>query len=166
MSSMTSLKFIGKRLLNSPLVGNSPLLGINIVSTRGFYAWLNSIFNRVDPNRIEEVDATDAAIMEVGFPHFKNCVHIRKIKLKNCGYIQDASMRSIAYLMHEHLSWLEVIQCHNISDEGLLALNKMKALKVLHLENLNSVKNPQEVIASLSESLPKCQITYPPFTTE
>ena len=55
MSSMTSLKFIGKRLLNSPRGGNSPLLGINIVSTRGFYAWLNSIFNRVDPNRIKEV---------------------------------------------------------------------------------------------------------------
>ena len=210
---MTSLKFIGKRLLNSPW-GRNPThspLSINIVSTRGFYAWLNSIFNRVDPNRIkevgpdracaewlircgasvkwvnsqkfmkdynslpvgggpmfkiEEVDATDAAIMEIGFPHFKNCAYLRKIKLKNCGYIEDASMRSIAYLLHEHLSWLEVIQCHNISDEGLLALHKMKALKVLHLENLSNVKNPQEVIASLSDCLPKCQISYPPFTTE
>ena len=200
---MTSLKFIGNRLLNPSI--------LNTVSTRGFYGWLNSIFNRVDANRIkevgpdracaewlircgasvkwinsknfmkdynslpvgggpmykiEEVDATDAAIMEIGFPHFKNCAHLRKIKLKNCGYLEDASMRSIAYLLHENLAWLEVIQCHNISDEGLLALKKMKALKILHLENLTNVKEPQKVIASLEEALPKCQISFPPHTNE
>ena len=201
---MTSLKFIGNRLFSNPSM-------LNTVSTRGLYGWLNSIFNRVDANRIkevgpdracaewlircgasvkwinsknfmkdynslpvgggpmykiEEVDATDAAIMEIGFPHFKNCVHLRKIKLKNCGYLEDASMRSIAYLLHENLAWLEVIQCHNISDEGLLALRKMKALKILHLENLTNVKEPQKVIASLEEALPKCQISFPPYTNE
>ncbi len=34
--------------------------------------------------KILEVDATDAAIMEVGFPHFENLTDFRKLKLKNC----------------------------------------------------------------------------------
>ena len=123
---MSSLKFIGNRLLNSAILPSK----IEFIPTRGFYGWLNAIFNRVDPERIkavgpdracaewlircgagvkwvnsknflkdynslpvgggrafkiEEVDATDSAIMEVGFPHFKDCDHLRKMKLKNCG---------------------------------------------------------------------------------
>ena len=42
----------------------------------------------------------------------------------------------------------------------------MNALKVLHLEKLPAVKNPQNVIAILEESLPKCHIEFPPYTDE
>lgn len=205
---MSSLKFIGNRLLNSAFQHPSK---INAIQTRGFYGWLNAIFNRVDPERIkavgpdracaewlircgasvkwvnsknflkdynslpvgggpqykiEEVDATDSAIMEVGFPHFKNCVLLRKIKLNNCVYIEDKSLIYLTNLLHENLVWLEVVQCPNVTDKGLLTLRKMSALKVLHLENLPSVKDPQNVISILEESLPKCQISFPPFTDE
>lgn len=34
--------------------------------------------------KIEEVDATDSAIMEVGFPHFSGLTHFRKLTLNNC----------------------------------------------------------------------------------
>lgn len=98
---------------------------------RSFYAWLNSVFNRVDDSRIKqvgpdracaewllrcgasvkwvnsenflsdynllpvgsgpqfkiaEVDATDSAIMEIGFRHFKGLSQFRKITFKNCLY--------------------------------------------------------------------------------
>ena len=76
------------------------------------------------------------------------------------------TLNYIAYLLHDNLAWLEVSQCPNISDAGLLSLKKMNALKVLHLEKLPAVKNPQNVIAILEESLPKCHIEFPPYTDE
>ena len=34
--------------------------------------------------KIQEVDATDAAIMEIGFPYFNGLEHFEKLVLKNC----------------------------------------------------------------------------------
>ena len=34
--------------------------------------------------KIQEVDATDSAIMEIGFPYFEGLEHFDKLVLKNC----------------------------------------------------------------------------------
>lgn len=107
----------------------TPAAMASILNRRSFYGWLNSIFNRVDDERIKqvgpdracaewllrcgasvkwvnseqfvsdynllpvgggpkykiaEVDATDSAIMEIGFRHFKGLSEFRKITFRNC----------------------------------------------------------------------------------
>ena len=34
--------------------------------------------------KVQEVDATDSVINEIGFPHFTRCDHFDKLVLKNC----------------------------------------------------------------------------------
>ena len=34
--------------------------------------------------KIEEVDATEAAVMESGFPYFEGLTELKKLKLRNC----------------------------------------------------------------------------------
>lgn len=72
-------------------------------------------------------------------------------------------MRSLAYLCQDQLQWVEVINCADISDEGLVALKDLHKLKVLHFEDLKAVRNAETTVELLKTALPDCQITFPPY---
>lgn len=185
----------------------APLL---VLPTRSFYAWLNNIFNKVDPERIKEVgpdracaewllrcgatvkwkekekelkdynslpvgnfktltvesvDATDSAIMEAGFGHFRELQHFRKLILKNCRYITDESIPRLVFITKDQLEWLEVSDNGNVTDASIVHLGKLSKLKYLKLEDLPGVTSPKDVFEKLKISLPNCEILFDNFSS-
>lgn len=178
----------------------------NIQPRQFFWHWINTIFNQVSRDRIEEVgpdracaewllrngalvqwmganefvtdynelpldkaekgqyfikavDATDASIMAVGFPHFDGCNHIEKITLKKCKYLDSESLPLLSVLK-KSLKTLEVIYCWNLNTESVLSLSNLSNLKTLKLEGLPEVKNKTEVLLKLQQALPNCEVTF------
>ena len=70
----------------------------------------------------------------------------------------------MSVVTHDKLQWLEIINCQQVTDEGLLHIKDMSGLRRLKLEDLKSIKNAELVLKELQTSLPNCDIEYPPFT--
>jgi len=180
--------------------------GGGIESRRGLWGWLNSIFNRVDQSRIDEVgpdracaewllrcgaavrwdngpdewlkdynslpvgqyrslhiveiDATDSAVMHIGFPHFRGLKRVRKAVFHRCGYMEDDAVSRIGYLK-DTLKDLQISSCGNVTDEGILTLVQMKNLDRLFLYDFLEVKDRKRCIEVLQKELPNCKIIFP-----
>lgn len=95
---------------------------------------------------ILEVDATDSAVMLIGFPHFRksrqpyffsmaiamSSYHVaggvnkvRKAIFHRCGYIEDDAVAALGYLK-DSLRDLQLSSCGNVTDAGILTLTQMK----------------------------------------
>ena len=77
-----------------------------------------------------------------------------------CRYLQNGGLQCLANVCQDNLKWVEVINCKNIGDEGLLYLQNMPKLQKLKIEDMKSVKNPENVLKNLQTALPNCQIEY------
>jgi len=110
--------------------------------------------------RIVEIDATDSAVMHIGFPHFRGLKHVRKAKFHKCGYMEDEAVRRIGYLK-DTLEELQLSSCGNVTDEGILTLVQLKNLKKLKLYDFLEVTNRQKCLSVLKENLPNCHIEFP-----
>ena len=109
---------------------------------------------------IETVDATDSAIMETGFPHFRDLEHFHKLKLRNCRYITDESIGHLVFITKDQLDWLELSDNGSVTDAGVAHLRKLYKLKYLKLGNLQGVDSPEGVFNKLKSALPNCEIIY------
>ncbi|KAL7306328.1 hypothetical protein TKK_0001755 [Trichogramma kaykai] len=108
---------------------------------------------------ISAVDATSSSIHHCGFKHFNGCKYIEEIKLIDCLSIENDAMLSLAILKNS-LKLLEVVNCKNITDEGLHHLSNLKNLTNLKLGGFPYVKNKNDVLNQLILSLPQCKIIY------
>jgi hypothetical protein len=70
----------------------------------------------------------------------------------------------LANISGDQLQWLEIMKCPSVTNDGLLKMSRFEKLKVLRLEDLKNVYDPKDVLEKLQQSMPKCSITYPPFT--
>ncbi len=75
-------------------------------------------------------------------------------------------MTELARICKDQLEEIEVISCKGVSDPGAKRLAKLTKLKSIHLENLQSVRDPKGVLDHLKSRLPNCHVTYPPFTND
>jgi len=177
-----------------------PALGQN----RQLWGWLNSVFNRYDQTRVDEVgpdracaewlircgcgikwnrdsdwfrdynslpvsnfqklkiveiDATDSAVMHIGFRHFQGLQHCEKITFHKAGYLEDEALKQLPYLKH-CLKDLQISSCGNITDEGLLSLADLTSLEKLLLYDLPEVRNKTRCIEVLQNALPKCNVDF------
>lgn len=110
--------------------------------------------------KIEEVDATDSAIMHIGFPHFKGCKHIKRMVFHKALYLEDAGM-SLLPLLQESLKELQVSSCGNVTVEGLRHIKKLKNLESLLLYDLPEIRNKDAMQKELQDALPKCTVLFP-----
>ncbi|XP_066993383.1 ATP synthase subunit s, mitochondrial-like [Anabrus simplex] len=108
---------------------------------------------------IEEIDATEASILYVGFIHFTGCNHIKRIKFHRCYNIEDRALENLS-IVKDSLQHLQVSSCGNVSDNGILALKILENLKTLLLFDLPEFKKRDECLKTLKESLPNCKIQY------
>lgn len=113
------------------------------------------------PVLVEELDGTDSGIMHIGFDHLKGLTRLRKVKLHNCVYLEDEALAKLQFVA-DTLEELEVSNCKNITDHGLLHLRHLKKLKQLSTHNLPYVKNLPKVEQQLKESLPNCNMDLKP----
>ncbi|XP_062553894.1 ATP synthase subunit s, mitochondrial-like [Armigeres subalbatus] len=121
----------------------------------------NLLPNENVPVLIEEFDGTDSGIMHIGFDHLKNLTRLRKIRLHNCVYLEDQALTKLRFVA-QTLEVLEVSNCKNVTDYGLLALRDLKKLKQLSTHNLPYVKNIQKVEEELRKALPECNMDLKP----
>ncbi|XP_043275845.1 ATP synthase subunit s, mitochondrial [Venturia canescens] len=108
---------------------------------------------------IQAVYAEDASIHHIGFPHFSGCRHIDEIKLIKCGYIENPALRRLD-ILKDSLKHLEIIDCADLTDEGLKSLKNLTNLRILKLRGMPYVKDKSGVEKELSEALPNCTIEW------
>ncbi|XP_050443448.1 ATP synthase subunit s, mitochondrial [Adelges cooleyi] len=109
--------------------------------------------------KIEQVYAgKEASISHVGFNYFKGCKHISTVSFVGCNTIENKALSNLN-LLAECLEHLEVIGCVNVTDNGILALKDLQALKTLVLKNLQYFTKT-EVISQLKDALPNCKIKH------
>lgn len=111
-------------------------------------------------DKIEMIDATDSAVMNIGFTHLKDCHHVRWIRLKNASYVDNEALAKLAYVK-DSLEHLEVISCGNVTDKGLANLCNLTNLKYLKLYDLPYVKDRSGCLSRLQATLSSCTIEYP-----
>ncbi|XP_043236381.1 ATP synthase subunit s, mitochondrial-like isoform X2 [Amphibalanus amphitrite] len=110
---------------------------------------------------IEEINADNAALMDIGFHHFKGLSSVRKIRFHYCGYLEDPALVYLSYLSH-CLEWLEISSCGNITMVGLRHLASLTHLKELHLYDLPEIEDRDACVRELQQLLPGCHVTFPP----
>ncbi|XP_076463509.1 ATP synthase subunit s, mitochondrial-like [Babylonia areolata] len=174
---------------------------------RSFWAWLNSVTNQVDPDRIKEVgpdracaewllrcgaavkwegkgswekdynqlpgsnfqqykiqeiDATSSTIMALGFPHLKGLKHVRRIVLHDCRYLYDEALDYLS-LVKDTLLYLQLSNCGDITDSGLVPLKQLVNLRELVMFQLPEVRDPKRAESMLKSALPNCDVRFTEF---
>uniref|UniRef100_A0A1B0GIP0 Uncharacterized protein n=1 Tax=Lutzomyia longipalpis TaxID=7200 RepID=A0A1B0GIP0_LUTLO len=105
---------------------------------------------------LKEIDATNSAIMTVGFAHVVGCEKIDKIIITNCKYIDNRGFHHLTSI-NDSLRSLDITQCTNISDSGLLQLKGLTKLQKLVMKDLPGVKDLPAVEKELRQHLKDCQ---------
>lgn len=109
---------------------------------------------------LEEVDATNSTIAALGFVHFKDLKHLKRLIIANNPYLRDDAFQQLHYLK-DCLQHLELKGCVNISDNGVkAAVEQLPKLKTLTLETLMNVKDHEGISAFVSHTRPSCQVIY------
>lgn len=107
---------------------------------------------------IEMVDATDASIMAIGFQHLRGCREVRSIRLRRCKHMENEALSEL-HLVSESLRELELEDCFNVTDEGLVSLGALTGLKRLNVRGVPYVQDVDKVRTELQALLPECEIS-------
>lgn len=107
--------------------------------------------------KLRLIDATDSAIMALGFAHLKNCKHLDTIILNRCAHMENEALDHLAYVRNS-LKVLQVTDCGNVEDSGLLALKQLTNLQSLTVHGFIYVEDFEGIIRELAKSLPNCKI--------
>lgn len=107
--------------------------------------------------QIRLVDATDSSIMALGFEHFKGCRAIEHIILNRCKHMENEALEQLTYVKSS-LKELQVTDCPNVVESGLLSLKQLNHLKKLTIYGMTYVKDLNPVINQLKSDLPGCEI--------
>ncbi|XP_055698819.1 ATP synthase subunit s, mitochondrial [Phlebotomus papatasi] len=110
---------------------------------------------------LKEINATNSAIMTIGFAHLEGCSKIDKIIIENCKFVDNRGFHHLAKA-NESLKHLEIGQCANVSDSGLLELKNLSKLQKLVLKDLPGVKDWPGLEAQLKTHLKDCQLQFKP----
>lgn len=111
----------------------------------------------IAPTQIKLVDATDSSIMALGFEHFKGCHGIEHIILNRCKHMENEALEQLIYVKGS-LKELQVTDCSNVVESGLLSLKQLNHLKKLTIYGFTYVKDLNTVINQLKNDLPRCEI--------
>lgn len=113
--------------------------------------------NVAGASQMRLVDATDSSIMALGFEHFKGCRAIEHIILNRCKHMENDALEQLAYVKNS-LKELQVTDCPNVEESGLLSLKQLNHLEKLTIYGMTYVKDLNAVINQLSTDLPGCEI--------
>lgn len=128
----------------------------------GSNEWITeySLLPRHDPRLVlEEINAHEAGMMDVGFAHMHRLRGLKKLRFFNCPYLKDRELEEMEKVK-DTLQSLEIDGCVHITEKGLHSLKICRNLEYLVLRDLPGVDNIQECIAFLQEQLPGCDISY------
>lgn len=124
-----------------------PIAEYNVLQTPGFPYKL----------KIQTIDATDSSIMALGFDHLKNCTDIRTIILNRCKHLENEALEKLAYVK-DSLNELQITECGNIENSGLLSLKQLQNLQKLTIHSFLYVQDFDGIVKDLQKNLPNCKI--------
>ncbi|KAL4148175.1 hypothetical protein QTP88_002459 [Uroleucon formosanum] len=101
----------------------------------------------------------EASISHVGFRYFKNCTHISNIEFDGCNSINNEALGQLN-ILKDYLKNLKINNCVNVSDQGIMSLEQLQALKYLELKNVKCLSEPKIMIGHLKTKLPECNVQY------
>jgi len=111
--------------------------------------------------KIVEVDATDSAVMFIGFPHFRGVRHCRKMVFHKASYFDDMCVSHLVEYAKDNLKELQISSCGNLTSEGVFHISNLVNLEKLLLYDLPEVNNREECLTYLTHKLPQCQVEFP-----
>lgn len=106
---------------------------------------------------VKSIDATNSSIMKIGFEHLIGCKKIDNIILHQCKHLEDNSLHSLLHVA-DTLQNLQISGCYNLTENDLKSLINLRKLKSLTIFDMNYLKNIDNVIKELKNSLPNCDI--------
>lgn len=107
--------------------------------------------------KLRVIDATDSSIMGLGFEHFRGCKFIERIILRRCKHMENEALQHLAFVENT-LKHLEIVDCHNVEDSGLLTLKQLNNLQTLNIHGFFYVKEFDTIVRQLQQDLPNCEI--------
>lgn len=119
-------------------------------------------YNALPPTDLESpkvqiFDGTNSSIMEIGFEHLNGCTAIEKMILHRCQHMENEALAKIS-LIKDSLIELNITECFNVEDSGLLTLKELHRLQKLTIYGFRYVKDLDGVVSELKKSLPNCSI--------
>lgn len=124
-------------------------------------------FNTLPPDstpfssRIREIVGKDAGITAIGFDHLKGLSAVERVAFDDCKYIDDECLAKLD-LVKDTLHVLELSNCKNITDSGLMEAKKLHKLQKFTAHGLPYVKDTENVASALKSALPACEIDIKP----
>lgn len=95
--------------------------------------------------------------MAIGFEHLKGCTAIERIILDRCTHMENEALEHLK-LVKDSLTDLQVTNCLNMEDSGLLHIGGLTGLRKLTLHGFRYVKDLDGVVKELQRCLPNCTI--------
>lgn len=95
--------------------------------------------------------------MAIGFEHFKGCNAIEHIIFNRCKHLEDEALEQLAYVKTS-LKELQVTDCPNVVESGLLSLKQLINLQKLTIYGFIYIKDFHGVVNQLKKELPSCEI--------
>lgn len=108
-------------------------------------------------SHIKMVDASDSSIMALGFDHFKGCKSIERIILNRCKHMENEALERLVYVKNS-LKELQVTDCSNVVESGLLSLKQLNHLQKLTIYGFIYINDFNGVVSQLKKDLPACEI--------
>ncbi|XP_029653045.1 ATP synthase subunit s, mitochondrial isoform X2 [Octopus sinensis] len=109
--------------------------------------------------KVETIDATDTAVMNIGFHHL-GLKFLKKLILKNCYYLDDDALHLLHYVK-DSLEHLEISSAGNVTLRGLNHLPVLQNLQYLYLSNLPEIRRKKECLEHLRRQMPNCDVHFP-----
>lgn len=95
--------------------------------------------------------------MALGFEHFKGCKAIERIILNRCKHMENEALEQLVYVK-KSLKELQVTDCSNVVESGLLSLKQLNHLQKLTIYGFIYIKDFDAIVNQLKTDLPGCEI--------
>jgi Leucine-rich repeat (LRR) protein len=93
-------------------------------------------------------------------------LNIKTLKFHHCKYVDDWFVARVAGSFSDTLENLDISNNKLITDNGLMALGKLRNLKYLNLSDLKQCKNLEYISFLLEQSMPNLQIEGVDFESD
>lgn len=117
----------------------------------------NDLPEETEKITVKEIDATGAAITELGFNHLKGCKAIDTVILDDCSDVDDLALAKLSFIKNT-LEVLQVSKCDKVSGNGLHTVKELVHLKKLRCYDLAQVADILSVARQIRLDLPNCEV--------
>ena len=99
---------------------------------------------------VEGLDLSKTIIQFEGLRNIESCTNLKTLILSDCHFVDDWFISKVVNDYSHSLENLDLSNCQNVTDDGILKIGYLKKLKNLKIKNLQNAQN-KEYISILLE---------------